>query len=202
MIPMPPATKQKILAWLPHVLGGYDYPVIETDGIVPDLSSPAITFYFSSIGAPSQFSNQMLRTTVNVAQERDEHWGQYHYATMNVVLRSPVKSELETMWYEFYYRCLATRRNAKIYLDGWRFLEVLDSKPMPPQRNRQGTNLYWAQVDLRFEYEVSAVPDEDFIKIVNNELQVGESEDTLTWVSEVREVELSFGIVAYIAPPT
>jgi hypothetical protein len=199
MIPLPPAAK-KILAWLPHVLNGYDYPVIETDGIVPDLSSPAITFYFSSVGILSQFSNQMLRTTVNVAQERDEHWGQYHYATMNVVLRSPDKAEMEAMWFAFYNQCLATRRNMVIWLDGARFLEVLDSKPMPPQRSKSGTSLFWAQVDLRFEYEVSNVPDEEFIKTISTEMQIGESEDHLSWVSEVHEEDLPVDIVAYIAP--
>jgi len=45
MIPVPPATKAKILAWLPHLLAGYDYPVIETDNIVrswPHPQSPSI----------------------------------------------------------------------------------------------------------------------------------------------------------------
>jgi len=199
MIPLPPATKAKLLAWLPHVLNGYDYPVIETDNIVPNLTAPAITYYFSSVGMPSQFSNQMLRTTINASQEREEHWGQYHYATMNVVLRANDKAEMEAMWYDFTRLCLSTRRDAKIYYDGWRFLEILDSKPLVPERLPGGKNLYWAQVDMRFEYEVSGVPDEEFIKTVNNEMQVGESDDHLTWTSEVREEELYVGIVAYIA---
>ncbi len=200
MIPLPPATKAKILAWLPHVLNGYDYPLKETDNIIPDLIAPAITYYFSSIGTPSQFSAQPLRTVRNIVTgELEEWWGQYHYATMNVVLRATTKAEMEAMWYDFYTKCLSTRRDAKIYHDGWRFLEVLDSKPLDPQRLDGGKNLFWAQVDLRFEYEVSAVPDEDYIKTVNNEMQVGESEDHITWTSEVREVELAVGIVAYIA---
>ena len=60
MIPLPAATKKKILAWLPHVLDGYDYPLKETDNILPDLIAPAITYYFSSVGTPSQFSFQPL----------------------------------------------------------------------------------------------------------------------------------------------
>lgn len=199
MIPIPPATKAKILAWLPHVLAGYDYPLVETDNIVPNLEAPAITYYFSSVGTPSQFSNQMLRTTINAAQEREEWWGQYHYATINVVLRHTDKAAMEAMWFDFCTKCLKTRRDAKIYLDGWRFLEILDSKPLPPERLDRGRNLYWAQVDLRFEYEVSASPDEDYIKRVHTEIQVGESDDHLSWVSEVREVQLSAGIVAHIA---
>ena len=201
MIPLPPATKAKILAWLPHLLNGYDYPVKETDNIVPDLIAPAITYYFSSVGTPSLYSHQKLRTVRNrINGQKEEFWGQYHYATMNVVLRAYDKAEMEAMWAEFYAKCLATRRNAKIYYDGWRFLEVLDSKPLAPERLDGGKNLYWAQVNLRFEYEVSAVPDADYIKRVHNELQVGESDQHLTWTSEIRDVELSVGIVAYIAP--
>ncbi|MFA5410142.1 MAG: hypothetical protein WC343_15310, partial [Bacilli bacterium] len=155
MIPLPPATKKKMVAWLPHILDGYDYPLKETDNILPDLIAPAITYYFSSVGTPSQFSAQPLRTVRNkVTGEMEEYWGQYHYATMNVVLRANDKDELGAMWFSFYNQCLATRRDAKIYHHGWRFLEVLDSKPLEPQRLDNGKNLYWAQVDLRFEYEV------------------------------------------------
>jgi len=95
---------------------------------------------------------------------------------------------------------MATRRDAKIYHDGWRFLEILDSKPLEPQRLDNGKNLYWAQVDLRFEYEVVSVPDEDYIKRVYNEIEVDEGDPHITWLSEVREVELAVGIVAFIAP--
>ena len=63
-----------------------------------------------------------------------------------------------------------------------------------------GKNLYWAQVDLRFEYEVVSVPDEDYIKRVHNEIEVDEGDPHITWLSEVREVELAVGIVAFVAP--
>lgn len=198
MIPLPPATKAKILRWLPHVLGGYDYPLKQTDNIVPDLIAPAITYYFSSVGTPSLYAHQPLRSVPNADGTLDDWWGQYHYATMNVVLRAHDRDELETMWYEFIRQCQATRNNAKIYRHGWRFLEILDSKPLAPERLTDGQDLYWAQVDLRFEYEVSAPSDDDYIKRVNTDLQVGESEDHITWSSEVREVELSVGLVAYI----
>lgn len=200
MIPLPPATKAKMLAWLPHVLAGYDYPLKETDNIVPDLIAPAITYYFSSVGSPSQFSAQPLRAVRNADGTLDDIWGQYHYATMNVVLRANSKAEMEGMWYAFYQQCLATRRDAKIYHDGWRFIEVLDSKPLPAERLDGGKNLFWAQVDLRFEYEVSAPSVDDYIKRVHSEMQVGESDDHITWTAEVREVELQVGIRAYIAP--
>jgi hypothetical protein len=55
-------------------------------------------------------------------------------------------------------------------------------------------------VDLRFEYEVVSVPDEDYIKRVHNEIEVDEGDPHITWLSEVREVELAVGIVAFIAP--
>jgi hypothetical protein len=209
MIPVPPATKAKIMAWLPHLLAGYDYPVIETDNIVPELSAPAITFYFSSAGTPSQFSHQPLRTVRRPDRTLDEYWGQYHYATMNVVLRSHDKDEMEAMWSDFIDKCLATRRNMVIWLDLVRFLEILDSKPLPPERLDNGQNLYWAQVDLRFEYEVSSIPDEGLIKRVHStfvgqtvidEDYVWESE-AITTLREVVDRELSISIIAYIAPP-
>jgi len=201
MIPLPPATKKKILTWLPHVLNGYDYILKETDNILPDLIAPAITYYFSSVGTPSLYSAQKLRTVRNVINgQKEEFWGQYHYATMNVVLRANDKAELEAMWYDFESQCLRNRRDAKIYYDGWRFLEVLDSRPLPPERLDNGKNLYWAQVDLRFEYEVSAVPDADYIKHVHTEMQVGESDQHIEWTADILEKELSFGITAYIAP--
>lgn len=208
MIPVPPATKKKILAWLPHLLAGYDYPVIETDNIVPDLSAPAITFYFSSAGTPSQFSHQPLRTVRRPDLTKDEYWGQYHFATMNVVLRSHDKDELEAMWTEFVQKCMATRRNMVIWLDQVRFLEIMDSKLLPPERLDNGQNLYWAQVDLRFEYEVSSIPDEGLIKRVHStfvgqtvidEDYVQESE-AITTLREVVDRELIIGIIAYIAP--
>ena len=207
MIPVPPATKKKILAWLPHVLAGYDYPVIETDNIVPELEAPAITFYFSSAGTPSQFSHQPLRTVRRPNLDLDEYWGQYHYATMNVVLRANEKAELEAMWTDFIDKCLATRRNMVIWLDLVRFLEILDSKSLAPERLKGGKDLYWAQVDLRFEYEMSSIPDEGRIKRVNASFQ-GEYEldgewyesDPLVLHWEVYDRELSVGIIAYVAP--
>ena len=207
MIPVPSATKAKILAWLPHILAGYDYPVIETDNLVPDLSAPAITFYFSSAGTPSQFSHQPLRTVRRPDGTLDEYWGQYHFAIMNVVLRSHDKDEMEAMWSDFVAKCMATRRNMVIWLDQVRFLEILDSKPLPPERLDNGKNLYWAQVDLRFEYEVSSIPDEDHIKRVHStfvgqtvidEDYVHESE-AITTLREVVDRELSIGIITYIA---
>jgi hypothetical protein len=205
MIPLPPATKAKILAWLPHVLAGREYPLIETDNIVPDLTAPAITYYFSSVGTPSQFSNQMLRTVRRPDGGLDDYWGQYHYATMNVVLRANVKSEMEAMWGDFIARCMATRRNMVIWLDLVRFLEILDSKPLPPERLDHGKNLYWAQVDLRFEYEVSFVSDADYIKRVHSTVQTqmiqdGEMRESpvLEFDREVFTRELAIGIIAYI----
>ncbi|MGB4086865.1 hypothetical protein [Methanothrix sp.] len=36
---------------------------------------------------------------------------------------------------------------------------------------QNGQNLHWAQVDLRFEYEVGSVPDEEHIKRVHSTFQ-------------------------------
>jgi len=181
--------------------------LIESDNIVPELAAPAITFYFSSAGTPSQFSFQPLRTVRRPDGTLAEYWGQYHYATMNVVLRSNDKSELEAMWADFVATCLATRRNMVIWLDQVRFLEILDSKSLAPERLDDGKNLYWAQVDLRFEYEISSIPDEEHIKRVHSTFQsqqiidgdVFESPE-LVFHREVYERELAVGIIAFIAP--
>lgn len=213
MIPLPPAVKDKIQVWLPHLLNGYDYPLIETDNIVPELIEPSICFYVASAGEISQFNAQCLRTVRSpIDQTMEEYWGQYHFCTVNVVLRAPTKAEMEAMWYDFYAKCLSTRRNLVIYREGVRFLEILASKPLPAARLDDGQNLYWAQVDLRFEYEVSAVPDADYIKRVNVEMEVGElckicgeaidpdAMGSIEWTSEVKDNELAVGIIAYIAP--
>jgi len=94
-----------------------------------------------------------------------------------------------------------------IWLDQVRFLEILDSKSLTPERLDDGKNLYWAQVDLRFEYEVSSIPDEDHIKRVHSTFQsqqvidgdVFESPE-LVFHREVYERELAVGIIAFIAP--
>jgi len=209
MIPVPPATKAKILSWLPHVLDGYDYPVIETDNVLPELDAPAITFYFSSAGTPSQFSAQCLRTVRRPTLAKDEYWGQYHFATMNVVLRSNDKDELEVMWSEFLAAVMATRRNMVIWLDLVRFVEVLDSKQLDPQRLDNGQNLYWAQVDLRFEYESSAIPSDDYILRANVATQAQRDYDQQYWlvsdgpefVTELAEHDATVNIVVYVTAP-
>jgi hypothetical protein len=209
MIPISPARKRKILQWLPSCLGGQSYPVIETDDIVPNLEAPAITFYFSSAGTPSLYSWAPLRRVPNQDGTVDDVWGEYHRATMNVVLRAYSKAELETMWYEFVKQCLQTRRNMVIALDGVRFLEILNSILLPPERLDDGRTLYWAQVDLLFEYEVSGIPDEDYIKRVYTHLQSqtplddGELHDSrpLELVREVLDGELTVILKAHIAAP-
>jgi len=200
MIPLPEAVRKKIEAWLPHVLAGYDYPVVETDNIVPNLIAPAITYHVNSAGTPSLYSNTMLRTVRNADGSLDDYWGQYHYATMAVVLRAHTDVEMGRMWEAFIRKCLSTRRNLIIYLDRVRFLEILDSKHLDPERLDSGKNLYWAQVDLKFEYEVSDISDAELIKTVHNSLEVGESDQLIEWDSEIREVELAVKIVAYVAP--
>jgi hypothetical protein len=57
-----------------------------------------------------------------------------------------------------------------------RFVEILDSKQLEPEEMPAGKKLYWAQVDLRFEYEVSDISDAEYIKRVNIEAEVDGSE--------------------------
>ena len=54
MIPIPEATKATILAWIPHVLAGYDYPLVETDNIAPDLIAPGYHILLLISGHPER----------------------------------------------------------------------------------------------------------------------------------------------------
>jgi hypothetical protein len=201
MIPLPPAVKNKILAWLPHVLAGYDYPVIETDNIVPCLEAPAITYYLSSVGIPSEGSNQIIRTVRNrETGGLDDYWGQWHAATMNVVLRANDKDELSRIWEAFIRKCLATRRDLLLRIDGVQFDEILNSAPLAPERLDNGKDLYWAQVDLKFTYEMSDVSEAEYIKTVYTDLcvQTAKPASHLLFERAVLERELSVGITATI----
>lgn len=196
MFPIPESTKQKMLTWLPHVLAKYDYLVMETDNVAPDLEVPSITFYFSSVGTPSYYSNSIVRTVRNAEGGLDDYWGQYHYATMNVVLKANNQAELARMWESFIRKCLATRRVLLLRRDGVRFVEILDSKQLDPEEMPAGKELYWAQVDLRFEYEVSDISDAEYIKRANIQAEVDGSE--ICYAREVFTKEIDFGILARI----
>jgi len=201
MIPIPEATKATILAWIPHVLAGYDYPLVETDNIVPDLIAPAITYYFSSVGTPSEGSNQIIRTVRNrETGGLDDYWGQWHGATMNVVLRTNDKDELSRIWEAFIRKCLATRRDLLLRIDGVQFDEILNSAPLAPERLDNGKDLYWAQVDLKFTYEMSDVSEAEYIKTVYTDLSVQTAKPAshLLFERAVLVRELSVGITATI----
>ncbi len=201
MIPIPEATKATILAWIPHVLAGYDYPLVETDNIAPDLIAPAITYYFSSVGTPSEGSNQIIRTVRNrETGGLDDYWGQWHGATMNVVLRTNDKDELSRIWEAFIRKCLATRRDLLLRIDGVQFDEILNSAPLAPERLDNGKDLYWAQVDLKFTYEMSDVSEAEYIKTVYTDLSVQTAKPAshLLFERAVLERELSVGITATI----
>ena len=201
MIPIPEATKATILAWVPHVLAGYDYPLVETDNIAPDLIAPAITYYFSSVGIPSEGSNQIIRTVRNrETGGLDDYWGQWHGATMNVVLRTNDKDELSRIWEAFIRKCLATRRDLLLRIDGVQFDEILNSAPLAPERLDNGKDLYWAQVDLKFTYEMSDVSEAEYIKTVYTDLSVQTAKPAshLLFERAVLVRELSVGITATI----
>ena len=201
MIPIPEATKATILAWIPHVLAGYDYPLVETDNIAPDLIAPAITYYFSSVGIPSEGSNQIIRTVRNrETGGLDDYWGQWHGATMNVVLRTNDKDELSRIWEAFIRKCLATRRDLLLRIDGVQFDEILNSAPLAPERLDNGKDLYWAQVDLKFTYEMSDVSEAEYIKTVYTDLSVQTAKPAshLLFERAVLVRELSVGITATI----
>jgi len=201
MIPIPGAVKATILAWIPHVLAGYDYPLVETDNIAPDLIAPAITYYFSSVGIPSEGSNQIIRTVRNrETGGLDDYWGQWHTATINVVLRTNDKDELSRIWEAFIRKCLATRRDLLLRIDGVQFDEILNSAPLAPERLDNGKDLYWAQVDLKFTYEMSDVSEAEYIKTVYTDLRVQTAKPAshLLFERALLERELSVGITATI----
>jgi hypothetical protein len=201
MIPVPAAVKAKILDWLPKTLGGYEYPTKETDNIVPDLIAPAITYYFSSVSSVGD-SYQLIRTVKNANMDMDDYWGEHYYATMNVVLRATDKDELATMWEDFLRKCPMNRRDLNINVDGVRFVEILNAKPLQPQRLEDGSDLFWAQIDLKFEYEVSDVSEADYIRQINVELEVRSPDHSsyIYWESHLFEQSMNVAIRAYIAP--
>jgi len=200
MIPIPEQIKEKIINWLPKRLPTKDYPTKETDNIVPDLITPAITYYFSSVGASygsSYYRDQWMRTVWNPEEAGwDDYWGGLHYATMNVVLRSKDKTEMSAMWTAFVGLCEHTRRNLILWVDGVRFIEVLNSHPITPARLPDGSTLYWAQVDLRFEYEQSYVSDAEYIRRVHTKIIVDDTipESHLFFNRCVRNPRLHVGI--------
>jgi len=205
MIPIPEVIKARILAWLPHNLAGYDYPLVETDNIVPDLIAPAITYYFSSVGQPSEGSNQIIRTVRNKETGGlDDYWGQWHTATMAAVLRANTKEELSRMWEAFIRKCLNTRRDLLLRIDGVRFVDILNSAPLDPERLPDGKNLFWAQVDLQFEYEISDISDAEYIRTVNTDLSVATVEPASHLLFTDQSIlvrELAVGITATIVDP-
>ena len=164
MIPIPTQAKNRLLLWLPKRLAGRDYPLIETDRIEPDLSAPAITFYFQSAGKTTLYQNTLIRAIRREDGSLDDYWGQYHTATMTVVLRELDRDRLEAMWVDFLKQLQLTRRNLLLRLDGVRFVDVLNSVQLRPERLPSGKTLYWAQVDLEIEHEMSAISDAELIK--------------------------------------
>lgn len=200
MIPLPAAVRAKIQAWLPHVLAGYDYPIIETDNIAPNLTAPAITYHVSSAGTPSLESWTILRTVRNADNTLDDVWGQYHFATMSVVLRANTDDEMGRMWEAFIRKCLSTRRDLLLRIDGVRFVEILDSKHLDPERLPGGKNLFWAEINLRFEYEVSDISEAEYIRTVYTDLSVESVEPASHLYFERGEGdrELSVGIKAFV----
>lgn len=180
MIPIPTETKTKLIRWIPHVLNGYDYPVIETDNIVPELAAPAITFYLSASGKSTLDSNMIIRTVRQDDGSLDDHWGQFHSATMAVVLRELDKARLGSMWADFILKVHQTRRNLLLRIDKVRILpEILNSVQLTPERLPTNDTMYWAQVDIEIEYEMSAVSDADLIKTVHHDLTTAGSDRVL-----------------------
>lgn len=183
MIPIQEETKTKLVRWIPHVLNGYDYPVIETDNLVPELAAPAITFYLSQAGKSTLGSNTIIRT-VKLSDEdgggMDDYWGQFHSATMNVVLRETDKSRMEAMWADFILKVHQTRRNLLLRIDKVRVLpDILNSVPLVPERLPSDDILYWVQVDLDIEYEMSAISEADLIKTVYHDVTIDDSDRVL-----------------------
>jgi len=175
MIPIPPATKRRFLRWVPTRLNGYDYPLIETDTILPDLTTPAITFRMSPAGGSVDFSNTLIRVTKSEAGEFDDYWGQFHSATVSFVLRELDRDRMEAMWLGFLSKIHSTRRNLLLRLDKVRVVEVLDSVQLDPERLPTDDVLYMAQVDLRIEYEISAVSDAEYMKKFSIDQETGGS---------------------------
>lgn len=175
MIPIHPGTKTRFLRWVPTRLNGYDYPLIESDDITPTLNAPAITFRMTPAGGSSDYSNTLIRVTKTADGEFDDHWGQFHLATVSFVLRETDRTRMEAMWTDFIHKVHQTRRNLLLRLDKVRVVEVLDSVQLDPQRLAVNDVLYLAQVDLKIEYEMSTISDADYMKTFYVDQETGGS---------------------------
>lgn len=189
MIPIPPLTKARFLRWVPTRLNGYDYPLIETTDVAPNLAAPAITYRMTPAGGPTDYQNTIIRNVKNSEGAMDDYWGQFHSATVSFVLRELDSSRMEAMWLDFIRKVNATRRNLYLRLDLVRVVEILNSIQLDPERLPTSDTLYWAQVDLSIEYEISAISDADYMKTFWFDQEIGpeDSESELNFVHDFSE---------------
>ena len=217
MSPIPDFMHRALVFWIPKELNGVEYDFIETAQGIARPEVPAIVAWFGG-PVPSEGSDSFLRTVRNVDGDLDDYWGQRFFITLFVSLRAYDPEELAGMWLDFIRQIHKQRRDMKLQIYGIEFKEILRNEPVPMDNvpeSATGDQVFMAQIDLRFEYEVAEISDADYIRRVEHNISVvqpgdvlGEIKDAtelsgpLTFVSEVFERSLTCGLRAYIEEPT
>ena len=198
-VPMPTSFHDGLIAWVPKTLAGTTYQFIETAQGFARPEVPAIVAWF---GNPVPIvGHSLIRTVRNPNFWMDDYWGSKFSVTLFVSLRAYDSSELSAMWLDFIRQVDDTRRDRKIQFRGWEFKEILRSEAIPMDNTPEsatGDQVYMAQIDLKFEFEVASVSDADYIRKANQSLYVNEAETPMTIVSEVFERTLTCALRAYV----
>lgn len=205
MAPLPTHVHTNIIdVYIPRTLNGTAYTLIETAQGIPRPEVPAIVVWF---GGPSQIDGaySYLRSVVNKNFDTDDYWGERFYITLFVSLRAYDPDELAGMWLSFIRQVNADRRLMRLNRHGVEFKEILRSDAIPMDNTPEsatGDQVFMAQVDLRFEYEVADTEDADYIRKVTQDIYVNEADTPMTVIAECKEMELTCGLKAYIEVPT
>ncbi len=203
MIPLTEFQHECLMAFLPRVLGGITYPLIETQRNIPRPECPAIVVWASS-ETPSDGANSLLRTFRNRDGEMVEFWGERYFFTLNCSLRAYDPAELATMHRSFLRQVQHNRRAMKMRMHTIEFKEVLRSESLAMDSQREsyeGQQVFRAIVELRFEFEVSERDYTDLIKKYYHDVWSGERDAKSyqhQYTGECRTVELTYAINASI----
>lgn len=200
-VPMPVPLHGYLIDWFPRTLAGTEYQFIETIPGIARPEVPAIVAWFGSPIPSDGTGHYLIRTFKDPNGWMNEHWGQRFFVTMYVSLRSYDPDELSAMWLDFIRIINRTRRDMRIQQYGVEFKEILRSEAIPMDNvpeSDTGDQVFMAQVDLRFEYEIAEVPDEDYIRKVTQTIQVNDSAQHVVVVSQIFERSISCGLRAFV----
>lgn len=200
MIPMPASFKARLKNWIPKALPTTVYPFIETQEGIPRPECPAIVGWFSS-QTQSDGAYSLLRTVRTVDGNLDDYWGERLFTTLSISLRAYDPDELGEMHLSFIRQVNAKRRDMKLQKYGVEFKEILRSESLPMAavpESATGDQVFMAQIDLKFEYEIADVSDADYITDVKHNTLVNEAARPLVGETHSIDVTLLCGLKALI----